>query len=344
MGRHTVPRSRRRAASVAALALDLNRSLLEAPMARFSLVVAITAPLALAAAAHAGVGIIGYGVNGQGELFSFDVNNPSAPVQNIGNLGFVPEGIDFRPGTNTLYAIDVGPNVTQLYTVNINTGAATPVGEGFNSNGTNYSLTGSQRFGFDFNPTTLQGDNSMRIRLVSSGGANLRLNDTTGLVAGVDTDLNFAQVPTAGPAVYAAAYTNTFNATSGGATDLLVIDSTTRSLYRQNPPAAGTLNLVGSFGPNFLPFIDAQFDIFTTPNASVNFGYALFQFQTFRGLNPWVLHSINLSTGEATELGFVGGDFLNSAEFEGGFALLIPSPGAAGLLAAGGLLALRRRR
>ncbi len=312
-------------------------------MARFSLALAFTAPLALAAAAHAGVGFTGYGVNSSGTLFSFDVGTPSAPVQNIGNLGFVPEGIDFRPGTSTLYAIDVGPNTTQLYTVDINTGAATPVGAGFNSAGTNYSLTGSQRFGFDFNPTTLQPDNSMRIRLVSSTGVNMRLNSGTGQIAVVDSDLNFA-VPTAGPAVFAAAYTNTFNAQSGGTTQLLTIDRTTRSLYLQNPPNAGTLNLVGSLGANFFDFIGAQFDIVTTPDASVNIGYALLQFPTARGLNPWVLHSINLQTGLATDLGFVGGGFIDSAEFEGGFALLIPSPGAAGLLAAGGLLALRRRR
>src|SRR6187399_2398909 len=109
----------------------------------------------------------GYGVDGNGNLFSFDITLPgSIPINSIGNVGFVPEGIDFRPGTNTLYAIDIGAATTQLYTVDIGTAVATPVGAGFNTVdvGLGYNLGGGQRFGFDFNPSTLQADTSMRIR------------------------------------------------------------------------------------------------------------------------------------------------------------------------------------
>src|SRR5918993_5805341 len=88
---------------------------------------ACAATFALAAAAQAPTG---YGVNSNGTLFSFDVNN-AGTVDIVTTLPFVPEAIDFRPGTSTLYAIDVGAVTTQLYTVNIVTGVATPVGDGF---------------------------------------------------------------------------------------------------------------------------------------------------------------------------------------------------------------------
>ncbi|MBM3726159.1 MAG: DUF4394 domain-containing protein [Acidobacteria bacterium] len=139
----------------------------------------ILAGHALAFSAFAGP--LAFGVNGQGLLFRFDVDSP-AVVTEIGNLGFVPVGIDFRPSTSTLYALGVGRATTQLYTVNIATGAATPVGAGFATSGMNYNL-GGQTIGFDFNPTTLQADSSMRIRVVGSGGANLRLNSSTGYTA-----------------------------------------------------------------------------------------------------------------------------------------------------------------
>src|SRR5262245_56308587 len=105
----------------------------------------------------------GYGVDANGNLFSFDVTAPgSIPITPIGNVGFVPEGIDFRPGTNQLYAIDIGAATTQLYTINITTAAASPTSAGFPTidAGSGYNLSGNQRFGFDFNPSTLQADNS----------------------------------------------------------------------------------------------------------------------------------------------------------------------------------------
>ena len=168
-----------------------------------------------------------------------------APVTNIGApLPFVPEGIDFRPSSSTLYAIDVGPNTVQLYTINILTGAPTAVGAGFNSTGPGYDLTTSSNFGFDFNPKTLQGDGSMRIRLVNTSNQNLRLNSSTGLVANVDTPLVIP--PAQSPFVDAVAYINNKAEGAGPATTLFDMDSRNDSLYTQAPPNDGTLNLVGA--------------------------------------------------------------------------------------------------
>src|SRR5688572_26803128 len=151
--------------------------------------VAALALAGVASAAAPAAAQTGYGVTRDGALFRFDVDTPGT-VQTIGNLGIVPDAIDFRPlsaaqlgGTPTLYAIDVGPTTTQLYTVNTTTAAVTPVGTGFPSffvNGASYDLR-NQRIGFDFNPRTLQLDNSLRIRVTATNGTNLRLNSDTGV-------------------------------------------------------------------------------------------------------------------------------------------------------------------
>jgi len=88
-----------------------------------------------------------------------------------------------------LYAINIDGTTAQLYTVDINTGAATPTSSNFPSVGADYNLTGNQRFGFDFNPSTLQADTSMRIRLVATNGDNLRINSNTGALASIPAGL-----------------------------------------------------------------------------------------------------------------------------------------------------------
>jgi hypothetical protein len=216
----------------------------------------LSALLTVALFASASAQIIGYGVTSNGTLFSFDVDN-TGTATNIGNVGFVPEAIDFRPGTSTLYGIDVNGATTQLYTIDIFTGVAAPVGPGFPTTVSgqpsgNYSLS-SATIGFDFNPRTLQDDGSVRIRVVASNGTNLRLNSDTGLVAAVDTPLDYpAGDPNAAatPSVDAAAYTNSAQSTTGaaGTTTLYVMDFGTDDLAIQNPPNAGQLNTVGPFG------------------------------------------------------------------------------------------------
>ena len=287
---------------------------------------------------------LGFGVNGSGQLFSFNLNNPNGPVTPIGNLGFLPEGIDFRPGTIDLYAIDVGATTTQLYTVNINTGAATPIGSGFASvSGSGaYNLTTASSFGFDFNPTTLQGDNSMRIRLVASNGNNLRLNSSTGGLAAADTNLAYAAGdPNNGtaPSVSAAAYINSNNATAGGATTLFDMDFSLSVLATQVPPNNGTLNTVGPFGVTIQALDNIGFDILTAandvdPGIGGDTGYAVFRRSGVAGDN-YLLYDVNLATGATT-----GGALVDSgADFTGGFAVIaaVPEPSTIVLSALGGV-------
>jgi hypothetical protein len=303
----------------------------------------------------------GYGVNGTGGLFRFDLASPNNAVSSIGNLGFVPEGIDFRPGTGTLYAIDIGAVNSQLYTVNTSSGMATPIGAGFPSTGsvggTAYDLTTSQTFGFDFNPRTLQADGSIRIRLVGNAGANLRLHSDTGQIAAVDGSLSYA----AGDAnsgtassVDAVAYINSNASTIGGATTLYDLDYGTDDLSIQNPPNNGVLNTVGSLGVTVNALANAHFDILTQSadaDATIvgDTGYATLLRPDAPVGDPgkWLVYQVDLASGQIGNgalVGIAGGN--PAADFTGGFAALIPEPCSIQLLTLGSLgclLAIRGR-
>lgn len=292
---------------------------------------ACAATFALAAAAQAQTG---YGVNSAGVLFRFDVNN-AGTVNVINTLSFVPEGIDFRPGTATLYAIDVGAQTTQLYTINIATGEATPVGDGFPSQvldagAGSYSLLNAT-IGFDINPTTLQADGSVRIRVVASNRTNLRLNSATGEIAAVDTPLDYPDADpnaAATPMVDAAAYINSARAVAAGSgtTTLYVMDFGTDDLLTQNPPNSGTLNTVGPLSAGLNAEAGIGFDIVTDPastDATIGGDRA---YAVLRRLDApvgnegaYLLYDVNLSTGQVSGGRLVGG---GEANFVGGFAVL----------------------
>jgi hypothetical protein len=315
----TVPTARRSFAAAAALA-----------------VCALIAPGASAQTA--------YGVSSTGSLFRFNVAAPGA-VTTIGNLGFTPEGIDFRPGTGTLYAVDVGPATTRLFTVNTDTGAATQVGAGFASAGATpaaYDLTTATSFGFDFNPTTLQADGSIRIRLVGNNRADLRLNSDTGAVAAVDGQIAYAAGDVNAavtPSVVGSAYINSAASTQGGTTVLYNVDTAANALVTQNPPNNGTLNTVGALGADVQSL--AGFDIFTAPGSADatiggDTGYLV---ATVAGNGTYQLYTVDLGTGALGAGQAVGGGL----NFDGGFAV-VPEPASAGLLGLAATAVLARRR
>ncbi len=276
---------------------------------------------------------IGYGVDAANNLFSFNLSTPGT-VTSIGNLGTAVDAIDFRPGTSTLYAIKVDSSNGNgsLFTINTTTGAASLVGLGFNST----ALIGASSVGFDFNPTTLQNDGSIRIRLVGTNGANLRLNSDTGAVAATDGNINGVS----GASTSAAAYTNTSTARLNGlvqGTALYYIDSFNNSLLTTSAPNAGTVSFVGALGMDV--GTNLGFDIYT--GASTNTAYLV----ETTGANSAFYYSVNLTTGTATSLGSIARDFT------GGFAVdqfsAVPEPSSFAALAGLGVLGLaatRRRR
>lgn len=148
-------------------------------------------------------------------------------------------------------------------------------------------------FGFDFNPVV------DRIRVVSDADQNLRLHPVTGGVAAQDGTLvyaagdpNFGQDPN----VTSAGYTNSVSGAT--TTTLYDIDTGLDILVTQNPPNAGTLNTVGTFG--FSTTGDAGFDIRGYDNAA----YAAL---TTTGESVSKLYRINLATGSATLIATIGG-------------------------------------
>lgn len=279
-----------------------------------------------------------YGVSANGTLVRFDVATPGS-VTSIGNLGFTPEGIDFRPSTSTLFAIDIGPVTSRLFTIDLNSGSATPIGAGFASMGTvgglSYDLTTSRAFGFDFNPKTLQGDGSIRIRLTGSAGVDLRLHSDTGGIAAVDGLLDYPAADPNGaavPNVTASAYINNI-AQAGGATTLFNIDTALDALVTQNPPNNGQLNTLaggGFLGVNASGV--AGFDVYTQPGSGLNLAYAALQLE---GEAMQKLFAIDLTTGAAGLIGAIG------ADVSGGIAIApVPEVGTVGIAAFGGLMAL----
>ncbi|RZL11083.1 MAG: DUF4394 domain-containing protein, partial [Hymenobacter sp.] len=210
-------------------------------------------------------------------------------------------GIDFRPATGELFALGyalIGQQV-QLYKANLTTGALTPVGSAQTLNlGTNPA-----RIGFDFNPT------ADLIRVVGSNRVNLRLNPTTGALAGTDTQVAYAgNDPNAGatPVIGSSAYTNSFVASQ--ATTLYNIDLAASRLVSQNPPNAGTLNTVGNLGVNVSSdYQSSDLDIYYNPTTGQNVAYlSTSDISTSSFLSTSALYTVNLTTGAATRVGTLG--------------------------------------
>jgi hypothetical protein len=233
-------------------------------------------------------------VDASGTLKRFDAAAPgSAPlsarvISGLG-LGETIIGMDTRPFDLKLYVLTKdGSNGGRLYMVDTISGAATLVAL-LTPNAIDAvpysSLTGT-RFAMAFNP---QVD---RIRLITDGGLNYRINPNTGIVIH-DTDLNPGT-----PHVIAAAYINSFHGTT--TTTLYDIDTSSDMLLMQNPPNNGTLGTVGSLGVDMVDLVG--FDI--TLIGTTNFAYA-----TALVAGSINFYSIDLVTGHATLVGGLNGNF-----------------------------------
>ncbi|MBH8567640.1 DUF4394 domain-containing protein [Microvirga sp. STS02] len=210
-------------------------------------------------------------------------------------------GMDFRPANAQLYALGYDtaavaptPN-TQLYTLNLSSGAATPVGAAVRLE----LGRRTARIGFDFNPV------ADLIRVVSTTRANYRLSPITGALAGTDTNLAYASGTPATPGIGAVAYTNAFpGATS---TTLYAFDELNNGLLSVvNPPNGGVLTAPvtvmfqvpsGTYGIGSPQAID--FDIYS--NASLNRNEGFLMEVTAGGSSNF--YRFNLSTGLATLVG-----------------------------------------
>lgn len=262
-----------------------------------------------------------YGITAPGEaqqLVRFNSANPLA-VTTIGVTGASLTGLDFRPATGMLYGYDG----SQLYTVDLSTGAATLVAAVSSPTGTTV--------GFDFNPTV------DRIRIVDAAGANRRVNPDDG-VAVTDSAYEYApgDVGTGAPSFSAVAYTNSDTDPSTG-TMLFGIDGGLGNLVQITAPNGGLVNTVGSLGLGFAPTV-AGFDIVTAGGMNTAYLSAL------DGTATSIFYRVNLETGATS--------FVGNVRVAGGLqgiavgSAVVPEPSTWALMATGlaGLVAGARRR
>lgn len=201
-------------------------------------------------------------------------------------------GMDYRVARGVLFGLS---NAGRLYTLDLPTGAAKPVGSG-----AGVALQG-QRFGVDFNPV------ADRVRVVSDAGQNLRLHPDTGALAATDPEVSYAQSDLQAlqkPALAGAAYT--YNKRDDTLTTNYVIDQKSGTLVAQGSvegvqpvvsPNTGLLRTVGPLGTGGLQ--EVAFDIADVSGTA---------YAALRGTSAsaTLLYTVNLSTGLATLVGPVG--------------------------------------
>ena len=291
--------------------------------------------LALAAAGARAEKIYGItttdGLVGAG-LVSFDSATPANSTV-LGALSGVVAGqavraIDFRPATGTLYALSssTAPGVdraAQLYTVNLTSGALTTVGSGFTLLGANSSVVS-----IDFNPTV------DRLRVVSGGNGNYRVNPNDGSLAATDTSINPSAL------IADVAYTN--SVAGATQTTLFAYNYSGDTLDRIGgvngtpSPNLGARTTVGASGV-VSGFTDIGFDI----SGATGIGYVnLDDVDSLTFADEF--YTVNLGTGALTLVSSeIGVDLLDISV---AIAPPVPEPATMAALGVGALVVLRRRR
>lgn len=234
-----------------------------------------------------------FGVTDSQMLVSWESSAPGSLLSGTAISGLQPNetilGIDFRPLTKELFAVG---SSSRLYTLSTSTGMATMVGVGPFTPAAN-----GASFGFDFNPTI------DRIRFVSDTNKNTVLNPLNG-TATAATDVFFpGGDANAGmdPNVVHHAYTNNF---AGAMTSQLYGIDTTLNLLVTQANSAGTLGAVGPLGVDVTS--TGGFDI----SGTTGIAYLVTTSPTAAGSSFW---SVNLTTGQGTTIGAIGGGAIITA-------------------------------
>jgi len=273
-----------------------------------------------------------YAVSSAGGLVRFDSASPGK-VTTVGALrGLVanhnPRAIDFGPADGRLHLLSSGRmTVTngraQLYTVDLASAVATPVGAGF-------VLTGnsSNRVSMDFNPVV------DRLRVVTGTRNNYRVNPNTGAMVQADGTITYdAGDPLFGqvtPVPGDVACTNNF---AGAISKTLyyyeyALDTIATMGSMGGSPASpntGTLFTVGDTGLFDAGFFSDENTIGFDISGVTGTAYVTTELVNIAtgAANPRdSLFSVNLETGLLSNLGSAGVALIDSAG-------VIPEPGAA---------------
>jgi hypothetical protein len=225
-----------------------------------------------------------WAVDSRALLVGFDTSRPFLITDLLLVTGLKPGeqilGIDFRPVNGRMYALG---SSSRLYTINLETGAASAVGTGA---AFTPALQGTE-FGFDFNPTV------DRIRITSNTGQNLRAHPDTGMIVATDGALKYDDG--SAPNVTASAYTNSF---AGATTTVLYnIDATKKAVVTQMPPNDG--NLV-----NIKPLVNMDFSGIAGFDISpvTNRGYMVMRES---GSQKAMVYEIYVETGDHNPIGAI---------------------------------------
>ena len=277
------------------------------------------AALALTALAAPAVTLVG--ITSQNQITRIDTTNISA-ASTVAITGLAAGdrfvGIDLRPKDNRIYGVTLS---NQLYTVDELTGATSLVAA-LSSAVINPALG----YGIDFNPVADFGSGAS-LRLLSSAGANLAVNASTGVVGNAANTIasgfsgaaysNSSPLPTAAPASTTLYYINSSSDTLQMATSAF------------NTP---TISSVGALGVDVLKA--NGFELLADGSA-----FAALNVDDGSSLLTGI-YSINLGTGAATLLGSYNGTL------SGLTVSAVPEPQTWALMAGGllGLGFLARRR
>ncbi len=251
------------------------------PLRRSAL--ALGAALLLAAPAAAQARDM-FGTDDRGNLLRFDHQTPGllldrTPITGL-PAGVALVGIDVRPSTGGL--VGVGSD-SVVYALDAATGAATPIGAGFQP-----GLAGTS-FGVDVNPVP------DALRITGDAGINYRISFATGAHGAGSPD---GALNPGTPRVVASAYSNSaVTPVRPAGTTLFAIDAGSDRLLIQRPPNAGTLVEVGRLRTDVEGAVG--FDVAGTPVA----GWLT---SRPRGGPGSVLYRLNLGTGRAIALGRIG--------------------------------------
>ena len=264
-------------------------------------------------------------INSSNQFSVFDTANViGASFNNILGLSVNESfiGIDLRPSTNTVYGIST---FNRIYTLDTSSGAATFVAA---LSTPIYDATSRVGYGLDFNPI-LDRSAAASLRVVTSTGANLAVNASTGVVT--------TQIPIAS-GFTGIAYNNSDPSQAGvpADIDLYYINSETNRL---SEALTGFANpQINDIGPLGFDILKANgFEILGNNNAYAGVNLDGGTLDTF-------LLNVNLDTGAAINLGRFNGTINGLA----GAPLnpsAVPVPAALPLMATAlALFGLGRRR